>query len=161
MGALAYLGLGANLGDPALGLARAIDALEAGGDRVLRRARLYRTAPLGPPGQPDYLNTAVELETERDPFELLARCKAIEVALGRTPGARWGPRIIDLDILLYGECRIETPELCVPHRELGGRLFALAPLAELVPALRPPGWDETVAQRAARLADPSVASLVA
>src|SRR5690242_9831680 len=95
---IAYLGLGANLGDPRATIERAIARLGA-----TARARMYKTKPLGPAGQPDYFNTAVAIETELAPRALLEHVKAIERELGRVPTVRWGPRAIDIDILMYGD----------------------------------------------------------
>jgi 2-amino-4-hydroxy-6-hydroxymethyldihydropteridine diphosphokinase len=105
---------------------------------VLRRAALYRTAPQGVTDQPDFINTVVEIETSVEPPELIAWFKAIEVELGRVPTERWGPRVIDLDLLLYGDVGLITPELTVPHAEMWNRLFVLAPLLELRPDLHAP-----------------------
>jgi len=134
-----YLGLGANLGDRAANLAAAIHMLaERPGVRVIRRSSLYETSPVGPDGQPDFLNSVLEAETTLGPLDLLASLKQIERALGRQPGPRWGPRPIDLDILLFGERQISSPDLTVPHPRLWDRLFVLEPLAELAPDLPAP-----------------------
>jgi 2-amino-4-hydroxy-6-hydroxymethyldihydropteridine diphosphokinase len=141
----AYLGLGANLGDPVAQIERAILRLPVPGAlRVLARAGLYRTRPIGPAGQPDYLNTALEIETTLEPLLLLDRLKAIEGELGRTPGVRWGPRVIDLDILLYGDRELRSDRLVIPHAELARRRFALAPLSELAAERIVPGLGRTV-----------------
>ena len=100
---------------------------------------------IGPPGQPDYVNSAVEVETTLEPLALLDRLKAIEAELGRTEGARWGPRVIDLDLALWGDRVVDHPRLVVPHRELTRRRFVLAPLADLVPGAVVPGTEQTVA----------------
>ncbi|HYU19982.1 MAG TPA: dihydropteroate synthase [Chloroflexota bacterium] len=134
-----YLGLGANLSDRAANLAAAIHMLsERPGVRVIRRSSLYETSPVGPDGQPDFLNSVLEAETTLGPLDLLASLKQIERALGRQPGPRWGPRPIDLDILLFGERQISSPDLTVPHPRLWDRLFVLEPLAELAPDLPAP-----------------------
>ena len=134
-----YLALGANLGEPRAALAEAQARLAPAGITATRRARLYRSAPVGPPGQPPYYNTAVEVQTELGPHALLAALKAIEATMGREPGERWGPRVIDLDIALYGDAALDTPELTIPHRELTRRRFVLAPLCDLAPNLVVPG----------------------
>lgn len=142
-----YLGLGANLGDPAEAFERALARLERPYTRVLRRARDYGSAPMGPTDQPPYLNTVVEIETLLSPVALLAEVKAAERLVGRTKSAvRWGAREIDIDLLLYGDERIDRPLLTVPHPGVASRRFVLAPLAELVPDLVPKGHDRTVAQ---------------
>lgn len=137
--AMAFLGLGANLGDPRATIERAIEKLGA-----TARARMYRSRPLGPPGQPDYFNTAVTVETALEPRALLDAVKAIERELGRVPSVRWGPRAIDIDILMYGDRVIDEGDLRIPHRELANRRFVLAPLADLAPELVVPGLSRTV-----------------
>jgi dihydropteroate synthase len=140
-----YLGLGSNVGDRQAILRDAIDRLgDAAGDdlwpaiRVVRRASLWETAPVGPVAQGPFLNTVVEAETTLTPAALLARVKEVEQRLGRQRRERWGPREIDIDVLLYGDARIGEAGLTVPHPELWNRLFVLAPLAELQPDLRGP-----------------------
>jgi 2-amino-4-hydroxy-6-hydroxymethyldihydropteridine diphosphokinase len=149
---LSYLGVGANLEDPRGSIDRAVRMLDAPGVRVRRRAPLYRCDPVGP-AQPDFLNTAVEVETSRAASDLLDHLKSIEAALGRTPTVRWGPRIIDLDILLYGDAQLRTETLTIPHPELHRRRFALAPLEDLVPDLQVPGHARTVRQLGVDLSD--------
>ncbi len=139
-----YLGFGANLGDPIAALAAAAEGLENVGIRLLRRARLYSTAPVGPQDQPRFTNTVLEVETALEPHELLRALKAIEAEQGRVTTVRWGPRVLDLDILLYEERQMATPELIIPHRELPHRGFVLVPLAELAPELVIPGVGQTV-----------------
>lgn len=175
----AYIGLGANVGDPAVTLAGAVASLdELEGVRVRGVSRLYATAPWGVPDQPEFRNAAVAVDArsnEADPAEaaldLLGWLKTIERAAGRRQRRRWGPRELDLDLLVFGRHRIfvERPSearsidadldpakaakrLEVPHRDLGERLFAVAPLADLAPRLVPPGWPETVGTRRRRLA---------
>jgi 2-amino-4-hydroxy-6-hydroxymethyldihydropteridine diphosphokinase len=163
----AYLGLGANLGDPAATLAWAIDALDAlVGVRVRAVSPLYRTVPWGVTDQPDFRNAVVAIDVTLAPLDLLAACKRLEREAGRRAGRRWGPRELDIDLLIYGrqQVREERPPearsidaeddpakaarlLEVPHHDLGERLFVLAPLADLAPRLVPPGWHETVATR--------------
>lgn len=149
-----YLGLGANLGDREEMLARAAARLDAHpAIRVLRRSSLYETEPVGPAGQPWYLNAVLEAETSLSPLELLGTCKQIEAELGRKRGVRWGPRPIDIDVLLFGHFQISTPDLVVPHPELRKRAFVLVPLAEIAPDLVLPG-GETVKAVLAGLHDP-------
>lgn len=155
MTATVFLGLGANLGDPRDALERAQVALGEAGVRVIRRARLYRSAPVGPPDQPRYWNTACEVRTEQSPEALLDTLKTIERDLGRTPTVRWGPRIIDLDIVLYGDDRVDTERLTIPHREMHRRRFVLAPLADLAPERVVPGHDRTVAALLEALGPPA------
>lgn len=158
----AYIGLGANVGEAQATLARAVRALAAlPGARLDGVSGLYRTRPVGVTDQPDFLNAVVALDVPAGPdpetgaLALLAALKGLEAALGRRPGGRWGPREVDLDLLIFGphEVKVERPDgrwLQVPHPQMAERLFVLAPLAELAPDLRPPGWDESVAQAATR-----------
>jgi 2-amino-4-hydroxy-6-hydroxymethyldihydropteridine diphosphokinase len=135
----AYVGVGANLGDREATIRAAIEALPD----VVAVAALRETEPFGVTGQPPYLNGAVALETELAPRELLDRLLAIERSLGRErrePGhVRWGPRTIDLDLLVYGDATVDEPGLTVPHPRLHERRFVLEPLAELDPGLVVPG----------------------
>ena len=138
---LAYIGIGSNLEDPERQVRAAIDAL-SGLPRTtfVRASRLYRTAPWGKADQPPFVNAAAAISTRLAPRELLDALLAIERAHGRTrDGERWGPRVIDLDILVYGDARIDEPGLHVPHPHLAGRAFALLPLADLDPELEIPG----------------------
>ena len=133
----AYVGLGANLGDREATMRRAIELL---GDEVAAVSSFRETDPVGYEDQPRFLNGALALETELSPRELLDRLLAVERELGRTrDGPRYGPRTIDLDLLLYGEVVVDEPGLRVPHPRLAGRRFALEPLAELDPGLTIPG----------------------
>jgi dihydropteroate synthase len=146
-----YLGLGANLGDRAANLATAIRRLgESPAVRVIRRSGLYETAPVGVREQPRFLNAVLEAETTLAPRDLLTLAKGIEDALGRQPGPRWGPRPIDVDILLYGDRRVDQPDLTIPHRALWDRDFVLVPLAELQPDLPTPDGRTLVEAVAAR-----------
>jgi 2-amino-4-hydroxy-6-hydroxymethyldihydropteridine diphosphokinase len=153
---LTFIALGANLGeDPAANLVDAVHRLAAvPGVSPRRRAPIYRSPPLGPPGQPDYANTVVEAETVLSPMELLDALLALETDMGRTRSIRWGARVIDLDLLLYGSDRIDHPRLCVPHREMTRRRFVLKPLADLAPDLVVPGTGATVRAHLDALADP-------
>jgi 2-amino-4-hydroxy-6-hydroxymethyldihydropteridine diphosphokinase len=129
----AYVGVGANLGDAAATVARALDALGLLGT-VVRRSSLYRTPPWGRTDQPDFVNAVALLETPRSPRELLDALQALETKLGREPGERWGPRALDLDILTYDAATIDEPGLRIPHPHLLERAFVLVPLAEIDPA---------------------------
>jgi 2-amino-4-hydroxy-6-hydroxymethyldihydropteridine diphosphokinase len=140
--ARAYVGLGSNLGDRAGTLGRAVDLLGAEeGVTVVGVSRLHETEPVGVVDQPAFLNGAVAIDTELEPRALLARLLAIERVLGRNRASaeRWGPRTVDLDLLLYGDDVIAAPGLAVPHPHLHERRFALEPLAELDPELVVPG----------------------
>lgn len=135
----AFVGLGANLGDPAATLRSAVTALRLLPDtRLTGLSSLYRSAPVGPAGQDDYLNAVARLETSLTPHALLQALQAIELNHGRVRLERWGPRTLDLDLLLFGNDRIATPELIVPHPEMTRRNFVLLPLLELAPDHRLP-----------------------
>ncbi len=131
----AFLGLGSNVGDRAYWLADAASKLEGPALSIVRRSRIYETPPWGKTDQPAFLNQVLEVETMLAPSALLARCQAVERALGRVREERWGPRVIDVDILLYGDAALRMRGLTVPHAELSRRAFVLVPLLELRPSL--------------------------
>ncbi len=137
----AYIGLGSNLQEPTAQILRARGALEAlPGTRLVRLSPLYRSKPFGPVPQPDFINAVAGLLTQLDARSLLGELQALERALGRpAEHERWGPRIIDLDLLIYGRERRETPELILPHPGIVERNFVLYPLADLAPELDVPG----------------------
>lgn len=135
----AYIGLGANLGDPAGQVCRAIVGLSALG-RLLAQSPLYRTAPLGEPGQPDYCNAACVIDTDLSPDALMQGLLDLERAAGRVrDGRRWAARELDLDLLHYEGVALDTPRLHLPHPQIGQRNFVLAPLADVAPELVIPG----------------------
>jgi 2-amino-4-hydroxy-6-hydroxymethyldihydropteridine diphosphokinase len=172
----AYIGLGANIGDAAATLADAVQALDGlAGVGVRGVSRLYRTSPVGVEDQPDFRNAAVAVDVRSartDPadaaLDLLVDLKGLERRFGRHRRRRWGPRELDLDLLVFGRHRLtleRPPEgrsidplradgrlLVVPHPEARDRLFVLAPLADLAPGLVPPGWGESVASARGRRA---------
>jgi 2-amino-4-hydroxy-6-hydroxymethyldihydropteridine diphosphokinase len=129
--ARAFLGLGSNLGDRLDNLQRALRFLEDRGARVLRSSRVYETDPVGGPPQPDYLNAVVEVETGGTARDLLNMCLETERAMGRIREERWGPRVIDVDVLTFGTEEIDEPDLQVPHARMHERGFVLIPLLEL------------------------------
>lgn len=131
--ALAYLGLGSNLGDRRANLAAAIRRLNLPGMRVTGVSSIYETEPVGwtPEPVPAYLNCVVRIHTDLGPEQLLQHAKAVEDAGGRVPTFRWGPRTIDVDVLLYDNLAVSTPALTIPHPRMRERAFVLAPLAEL------------------------------
>ncbi len=137
----AYIGLGSNLGDPVARLRTAIDALaEATDGRSIRVSPFYRTAPFGPVEQPHFVNAAVGLLTRLDPHELLAALRALERRLGRSPPReRWGPREIDLDLLVHGTAQVSDEVLTLPHPGIPQRDFVLYPLRDIAPDLWVPG----------------------
>ncbi|MEO7148986.1 MAG: 2-amino-4-hydroxy-6-hydroxymethyldihydropteridine diphosphokinase [Rhodanobacteraceae bacterium] len=137
----AYIALGSNLGDPCAQIERGFVALSTLPCTQLgARSRLYRSVPWGVVDQPEFVNAAVALDTALTPRDLLDALLAIERAAGRTrDGARWGPRTLDLDLLLYGDQVLHAPGLEIPHPRLHERAFVLAPLAEIAPDLEVPG----------------------
>jgi 2-amino-4-hydroxy-6-hydroxymethyldihydropteridine diphosphokinase len=138
--ATAFVGIGSNLGDPESHLRAALEALATeDGIDVVAVSRLRETEPVGPVEQGPFLNGAVQVTTELLPCELLARLLNIEERLGRVRGERFGPRTIDLDLLVYGDEIVDEPGLTLPHPRLHERRFALEPLAELAPAVIVPG----------------------
>jgi 2-amino-4-hydroxy-6-hydroxymethyldihydropteridine diphosphokinase len=174
----AYVGLGANVGEPAETLAWAVNALgEMPGVRLREVSPLYVTAPWGVTDQPEFHNAVVALDVPAGPYAvagaiaLLGQLKTLERLAGRRRRARWGPRELDLDLLVFGRhaIAVDRPPVArsldagtdpakaarrleVPHRDAGERLFVLAPLADLAPGLVPPGWRHTVARRRAEVA---------
>jgi len=135
-----YVGLGSNLEQPHGQLERALTALSAIVlPNSLRRSGLYRSEPLGPPGQPDYLNAAVSFRTRESPRALLCTLQAVERGQGRKRAIRWGARTLDLDILLYGQVIVAEPDLRIPHPAIPERVFVLRPLQDLNPELNVPG----------------------
>ncbi|HLF04663.1 MAG TPA: 2-amino-4-hydroxy-6-hydroxymethyldihydropteridine diphosphokinase [Dehalococcoidia bacterium] len=157
-----YLGLGSNLGDRADNLAQAIRRLgqpspQAGAElalpllRPLRASSVYETAPWGYADQPAFLNCVLEAETGLAPLALLALGQRVERELGRQPTFRYGPRLVDVDILLYGDLVLDLPQLQVPHPRMAQRAFVLVPLAELAPELVHPTLRLTIAELARRV----------
>jgi 2-amino-4-hydroxy-6-hydroxymethyldihydropteridine diphosphokinase len=131
-----YVALGANLGDPPRQIERALARIAAiPGVDSLRCSSLYRSAPLGPPGQPDYCNAVCAFHTALAPLQLLHALQTIETAAGRVRGERWGARVLDLDLLHVAGVEIATPELTLPHPEMPVRNFVLIPLCEIAPTL--------------------------
>ncbi len=136
----AYVGVGSNLGDSRARVRGAFTALGALPDtRLISRSRLYRTRPFGPVEQGDFINAAAGLLTRLSAQELLERIRGIEAEAGRVRAERWGPRTLDLDLLVFGDVRIATADLTVPHPGIAERGFVLAPLADIAPDLHVPG----------------------
>ena len=134
----AYLGLGSNLGDRAAQLQFALDGLAARAGAVLAISPVYETEPVGGPPQPDFLNAVVAIKTALDARALLGVAKSLEREAGREPvdpEGRWGPRPLDIDVLMVGDERVDEPDLVVPHPRIHQRVFVLAPLADVAPEL--------------------------
>jgi 2-amino-4-hydroxy-6-hydroxymethyldihydropteridine diphosphokinase len=132
----AYLGLGSNLGDRAANLQFAVEGLAERAGRVVAISPVYETEPVGGPPQPEFLNAVVAVETALSARELLGVAKALEAEAGREPpgpGKRWGPRPLDIDLLMVGDERVDEPDLVVPHPRIHQRAFVLAPLADVAP----------------------------
>ncbi|EJH4504248.1 2-amino-4-hydroxy-6-hydroxymethyldihydropteridine diphosphokinase [Cronobacter sakazakii] len=140
---LAFIALGSNLAEPLSQVNNALAALARIPDsRIVATSSFYRTPPLGPQDQPDYLNAAVALETTLSAEALLDNTQRIELEQGRVRKAeRWGPRTLDLDIMLFGDATINTERLIVPHYDMKNRAFMLRPLSEIAPALRFPDGE--------------------
>jgi len=137
----AYVALGSNLDDPRTQVGRAVTALgELPGTRLVLQSSLYQSRPFGPVAQPDFVNAVAGLLTTLEPANLLECLKSTETRLGREqPVLRWGPRRIDLDLLVHGAAQISRPDLVVPHPGIAERAFVLVPLAEIAPDLVVPG----------------------
>lgn len=134
-----YIGLGSNLGNRLGNIRFALAAMgQMPGSKVLRMSGVYETEPYGNPGQPKFLNAAVELETSMEPAMLLKSLQRVEHHMGRVRQVKWEPRVIDLDILYFGSQVIDTPQLKVPHPELSLRGFVLVPLSDLIPDFEDP-----------------------
>lgn len=147
-----YLSLGSNLGDRAEHLRRALEAVAALPDtRLVAQSSLHETAPWGVTDQPSFLNLAAEIGTALGPLELLNAVKAIELRLGRTQGPQWGPRVIDIDLVLWQDKVMETDALTLPHPRFRDRAFVLLPLREIAPDAVDPVTGRTVAELAAAL----------
>lgn len=150
-----YLSLGSNLGDRQKNLRTAIAALADAKVRVTRVSSFYETEPVDFREQPWFLNCVVQTQTEERPLDLLRALRKIESRMGSKKLVPKGPRLIDLDILLYGDETIDTPELQIPHPRMLSRKFVLVPLAEIAPQLTHPAWTKSVAEIATDVADQS------
>jgi 2-amino-4-hydroxy-6-hydroxymethyldihydropteridine diphosphokinase len=153
---MVYLSLGSNMGDREGNLRDAIAQLPHAGAAVTKLSSFYETEPVDFHEQPWFLNCAVQATTEVPPLDLLRALRTIESRMGSKKLVPKGPRLIDLDILLYGDETIDTPELQVPHPRMLLRRFVLSPLAEIAPNLKHPSWKDTVNQLLADSSDPSV-----
>jgi 2-amino-4-hydroxy-6-hydroxymethyldihydropteridine diphosphokinase len=154
MPTIAYIGVGSNIGDKKANCRKAIELLADTG-RIIRVSSLYHTEPVGYKEQEDFINAVVSIETDLSAGELLDACFAIEGRLGRKRALRWGPRTIDLDILLYGDQIMNQQHLVLPHPLMATRKFVLAPLAEIAPAVMHPVLHKTAEQLLRELKDTS------
>ncbi len=147
-----YLGLGSNLGDRASNLAEARRQLRRHGLTIVHEGQVIETEPYGVLDQPPFLNQVIEVGGAAiEPVHLLHVCKSVEAEIGRRPARRWGPRLIDLDILLIGDLVLSSPSLAVPHPDLLNREFVMAPLVALAPGLVHPGTGRRLAEHLAEL----------
>jgi 2-amino-4-hydroxy-6-hydroxymethyldihydropteridine diphosphokinase len=155
---IAYIGIGSNLKAPVEQVRQAIEALSTlTQTQLLKASPLYQNPPMGPAGQPDYVNAVAGIETTLKPWALLSALQRLEAQAGRRrDGERWGPRPLDLDILIYGDWQSQAPELTVPHPGLPARAFVLYPLADIAPDLRVPGHGPLVSL----LADVNASDLI-
>ncbi len=169
---LVYLGLGTNLGQREENLRQALQRLGQASPplgaglalpllRLLRCSSIYETAPWGYLDQPAFLNCVVEAETDLAPTALLALAQRVEQELGRQPTFRYGPRLVDVDILLYGDLTVDLPDLQIPHPRMAQRAFVLVPLAVIAPGVVHPVLKQTVAALLSRLPEPLMQSGVA
>ena len=134
-----YAGIGSNLGNKRENIIRAIDRINAYEEICVReKSGFYDTSPVGGPPQPDYVNCVIGLETEVEPQTLLKEFKEIEIEQGRRSGVKWGPRVVDLDILLYGDRIVNDHNLKIPHERMHERVFVLEPLCEISPDIKHP-----------------------
>ena len=145
-GVTAYLGLGSNMGDREDNLRQALSLLGEKGGEVIALSSVYETEPWGYAEQPRFLNMACGFRTALNPHELLAHAQGVERGLGRERAIRYGPRTIDVDILLYGDLVLDTPDLQIPHPGIPERAFVLAPLAEIAPEAEHPVLKRRVSE---------------
>jgi len=151
---IAFIGIGSNLGEPARNCLEAVGRIgRSGSVKVLRRSSFYRSEPVGNKEQPWFVNCVIEIRTSLDPRELLSFLQGIENEMGRLRGEKWGPRIIDLDLLLYGQIVIGEEDLQIPHPELHKRRFVLVPLNEVAPYTIHPGFGISMKGLLDRLED--------
>ena len=145
MSTIAYIGIGSNVGDKTANCRKALELLTEAG-RIIRVSSFYYTEPVGYREQEDFINAVAAIETDRTPAELLSVCHSIEDRLGRTRTIQWGPRTVDLDILLYGDAVMNSLDLVIPHPLMAARKFVLVPLAEIAPGVVHPVLNKTASQ---------------
>ena len=154
---IGYLSIGSNLGDRKKNLSLALGLIKKYGSINLPKlSSFYETSPLGPK-QRKFLNAAVQIKTDLSAIQLLKKLQSIEKRMSRKKTIRWGPRIIDLDIIFYGKKKIRTKDLTIPHPRFHERRFVLEPLKDIAPRFKPPGFNKTIAQmaRELKLTDPT------
>lgn len=155
-GVIAFIGVGANLGNPAAACREAFSMLaDIPGVRLLRSSSLYRTEPVGLKEQAWFVNAVAEIRSELSPPALFSALKETERRMGRSSGTRWGPRVIDLDLLLYGQVLLQEEGLVIPHPEMHKRRFVLVPLCELASYMIHPAFGVSVGGLLDRLNDPA------
>lgn len=140
----AYISIGSNLGEREENCKKATNLIRKNGIAVTKQSKMYETEPWGVKNQPKFINMAIEVETDKRPDELLMLLKQIEKDLGRTETVKWGPRVIDLDILLYNDLVLDTPDLKIPHPHLHEREFVLRPLNEIAFDKKHPETGQTI-----------------
>jgi 2-amino-4-hydroxy-6-hydroxymethyldihydropteridine diphosphokinase len=157
----AYVGIGSNIGDSIARVQATFESLaRLPQTRLIARSKLYRTRPFGPVAQGDFINAVAGLLTQLSAAQLLTELRAMETTAGRVRAVRWGPRTLDLDVLVFGSQQISTAELTVPHPGILERGFVLAPLADIAPTLNVPGQGR-VADLLAALPETGIAEVVA
>lgn len=155
-----YIAIGSNLGHRAENCKRAVELIgRLKETEVVGRSSLYETEPWGVAGQPGFINAVVEVRTTIEPEDLLRALKSIEAGMGRKKGVRWGPRVIDLDIIFYGDMVVEKDGLAIPHPGLHERAFVLVPLNEIAPDFIHPVLKKTVSELMARIGSDGVRRL--
>ncbi|MBI4843602.1 MAG: 2-amino-4-hydroxy-6-hydroxymethyldihydropteridine diphosphokinase [Nitrospirae bacterium] len=142
----AYIGIGSNLGNREENCEKAVSLLRDNGVKVTKRSSMIETGPWGVTSQPKFINMAVEIETGLKPEKLLGLLKKIEAEIGRRPAERWGPREVDLDILLYDGLVIKAPEMEIPHPNMAEREFVLKPLSEIAPEIIHPALKKSISE---------------
>ena len=155
-GVIAFIGIGANMGKPAAACREALVKLaEIPGVKLLRSSPLYRTEPVGPQEQAWFINAVAEVRSDLSPRKLFSALKETERRMGRSAGTKWGPRVIDLDLLLYGQEVVQEGGLVIPHQEMHRRRFVLVPLCELASYAIHPAFGVSVCGLLDRLTDPA------